>query len=146
MNTDTLKPKRILVVEDDHIMLKAITNILNKGGYNVHAAKDGKEAFEMLDSVAYDIIITDILLPYASGFEVIRKIRQDPTKKNIGIIAISSMTQDEVVAEAFSLGVDDYLKKPLMARELLLRIPKLLANKNIYSKVIRPVKPIMANV
>jgi len=120
----------ILVVEDDDIMLKAIRNILNKDGFNVVTAKDGKEAFEMLDTAEYDIVITDLMLPYANGLEVVSRLRTDQSKRNVGIIVVSSVGNEETITEAFRLGADDYLKKPIMAGELLLRIRKLLANKN----------------
>jgi DNA-binding response OmpR family regulator len=120
----------ILVIEDDDIMLKAIRNILNKDGFNVFTAKDGKEAFEMLDSAEYDIVITDLMMPYANGLEVVSKLRNDNSKRNVGIIVVSSVGNEETITEAFRLGADDYLKKPIMAGELLIRIRKLLANKN----------------
>ena len=120
----------ILVVEDDDIMLKAIRNILNKDGFNVVTAKDGKEAFELLESAEYDIVVTDLMLPYANGLEVVSRVRNDNTKRNVGIIVVSSVGNEETITEAFRLGADDYLKKPIMAGELLLRIRKLLANKN----------------
>ena len=120
----------ILVVEDDDIMLKAIRNILNKDGFNVVTAKDGKEAFEMLENAEYDIVVTDLMLPYANGLEVVSRVRNDNTKRNVGIIVVSSVGNEETITEAFRLGADDYLKKPIMAGELLLRIRKLLANKN----------------
>ncbi len=120
----------ILVVEDDDIMLKAIRNILNKDGFNVVTAKDGKEAFEMLDTAEYDIVVTDLMLPYANGLEVVSRVRNDNTRRNVGIIVVSSVGNEETITEAFRLGADDYLKKPIMAGELLLRIRKLLANKN----------------
>lgn len=120
----------ILVIEDDDIMLKAIKNILNKDGFNVVTAKDGKEAFELLDNSTYDIVITDLMMPYANGLEVVSKLRSDNDKRNVGIIIVSSVGNEETITEAFRLGADDYLKKPIMAGELLIRIRKLIANKN----------------
>jgi len=119
----------ILVIEDDDIMLKAIRNILNKDGFNVITAKDGKEAFELLETAEYDIVITDLMMPYANGLEVVSRLRSDTTKRNVGIIVVSSVGNEETITEAFRLGADDYLKKPIMAGELLIRIRKLLAYK-----------------
>ncbi len=119
----------ILVIEDDDIMLKAIRNILNKDGFNVVTAKDGKEAFEMLETAEYDIVITDLMMPYANGLEVVSRLRNDSNKRNVGIIVVSSVGNEETITEAFRLGADDYLKKPIMAGELLIRIRKLLAYK-----------------
>ena len=126
----------ILVIEDDDIMLKAIRNILSKDGYNVITAKDGKEAFEKLEQSEYDVVVTDLMMPYANGLEVVSRLRSDETKRSVGIIVISSVGNEETITEAFRLGADDYLKKPIMAGELLIRIRKLLANKNSKSQLI----------
>ena len=126
----------ILVIEDDDIMLKAIRNILGKEGYNVITAKDGKEAFEKLEQGEYDVVVTDLMMPYANGLEVVSRRRSDETKRSVGIIVISSVGNEETITEAFRLGADDYLKKPIMAGELLIRIRKLLANKNSKSQLI----------
>src|ERR1700744_4161644 len=126
----------ILVVEDDDIMLKAIKNILSKDGFNVVTAKDGKEAFEKLDTADYDVVITDLMMPYANGLEVVSRLRNDPVKRNTGIIIVSSVGNEETITEAFRLGADDYLKKPIRAGELLIRIRKLLANKTNKSQLV----------
>jgi DNA-binding response OmpR family regulator len=120
----------ILVIDDDDIMLKAIKNILNKDGFNVVTATDGKEAFELLDHTVYDIVITDLMLPHANGLEVVGRLRHNEMSRNVGIIVVSSVGNEETITEAFRLGADDYLKKPIMAGELLMRIRKLIANKN----------------
>ena len=126
----------ILVIEDDDIMLKAIRNILGKDGYTVITAKDGKEAFERLEQGEYDVVVTDLMMPYANGLEVVSRLRSDETKRSVGIIVISSVGNEETITEAFRLGADDYLKKPIMAGELLIRIRKLIANKNSKSQLI----------
>jgi DNA-binding response OmpR family regulator len=126
----------ILVIEDDDIMLKAIRNILGKDGYVVITAKDGKEAFEKLENADYDVVVTDLMMPYANGLEVVSRLRSDETKRNVGIIVISSVGNEETITEAFRLGADDYLKKPIMAGELLIRIRKLLSNKNSTSQLV----------
>ncbi len=126
----------ILVIEDDDIMLKAIRNILGKDGYVVITAKDGKEAFEKLENADYQVVVTDLMMPYANGLEVVSRLRSDETKRNVGIIVISSVGNEETITEAFRLGADDYLKKPIMAGELLIRIRKLLSNKNSTSQLV----------
>ncbi len=120
----------ILVIDDDDIMLKAIKNILNKDGFNVVTATDGKMAFDLLDHTVYDIVITDLMLPHANGLEVVGRLRHNEANRNVGIIVVSSVGNEETITEAFRLGADDYLKKPIMAGELLMRIRKLIANKN----------------
>lgn len=120
----------VLVIEDDDIMLKAIRNILRKDGHEVITAKDGKEAFDKLDNEDYDVVITDLMMPYANGLEVVSRLRNNNAKRHVGIIVCSSVGNEETITEAFRLGADDYLKKPIMAGELMIRIRKLLANRN----------------
>ncbi len=126
----------ILVIEDDDIMLKAIRNILRKDGHEVITAKDGKEAFEKLDNEQYDVVITDLMMPYANGLEVVSRLRSNMLKRHVGIIVCSSVGNEETITEAFRLGADDYLKKPIMAGELMIRIRKLLANRNSNTKLV----------
>ncbi len=120
----------ILIIEDDEIMLRAVKNILAKDGHSVLTAKDGKEAFEYLENANYDIVLTDLMMPYANGLEVVSKLRNDPNRRHVGIIIVSSVGNEETITEGFRLGADDYLKKPIMAGELLIRVRKLLANRS----------------
>lgn len=130
------KMTNILIIEDDDIMLKAIRNILGKSGYNVLTAKDGKEAFDKLENSEYEIVITDLMMPYANGLEVVSRLRRDPTKRHVSIIVVSSVGNEDTITEAFRLGADDYLKKPIMAGELLIRIKKLMDNKKNNMKLV----------
>jgi DNA-binding response OmpR family regulator len=127
---------RILIIEDDDIMLKAVKNILTKAGYDVLTAKDGKEAFEQLEHAIYDIVVTDLMMPYANGLEVVSRIRSDASKRHVSIIVVSSVGNEETITEAFRLGADDYLKKPIMAGELLIRIRKLVDNRSHNARLV----------
>jgi len=119
---------KILVIDDDELMRKTIRKILDKDGLEVVTAKDGKEAFEILGRETFDIVVTDLMMPFANGLDVVNKVRNDEMKRSIGIIVLSSIDNKETVTEAFRLGADDFLKKPVMADELLSSIRKLLAN------------------
>lgn len=120
---------KILYIESDLIMLKAISKILEKKGYQVSCAEDGKKAFELLDSVLYDLVITDVILPHKNGLEIISKIKGDQKLRHIPVIVMSSIGNENIISEAFRLGVDDYIRKPIMTGELLLRVKSLLTNK-----------------
>jgi DNA-binding response OmpR family regulator len=115
----------ILIIEDDIIMLTAMKSILTKSGYDVITAKDGKEAFEKIDTEKYDLVITDLMMPYSNGLEIVGKLRNDNTKLHVGIIVVSSIGNKETITESFRMGVDDYLKKPITANELLDSIKKI---------------------
>jgi len=114
---------KVLVAEDNPLMLKTIELKLKKDGYDPICCIDGKIALEKLVSEMPDIVLTDIMLPYVSGLEIITFVKAIKDKK-IPVIIFSSLGQESVVEEAFSLGADDYITKPLSLTELAIRISK----------------------
>ncbi|MFD2598978.1 response regulator transcription factor [Sphingobacterium corticis] len=119
--------KKILLVEDNEIMQKLIIAILEKEGYHVKMVGNGKDALDLLsaENVDFDLIVTDIMMPYASGFEVLNKVSKLEGKR-IPTIIVSSLSNEEMILEGFKLGASDYLTKPIMAGELVLRVKRLL--------------------
>lgn len=113
---------RILVAEDEKMMLKAISFKLQKEGYDVVQAEDGRQAMDKLDQEKFDVVVTDIMMPFASGLEIVSKIRT--AGSNVKIILLSSLGQEATVVKAFSLGADDYMTKPFSPNELLVRVKK----------------------
>ena len=124
-----LTMSKILLIEDEDLMRKIVERILIKEGYQVDIASNGKEAYEKLDSnmFGYDLVITDIMMPYANGFEILSKIKTSEKGKDVPVIVVSSVGNEDMVMEGFKLGADDFLKKPIMAGELLIRINRLLS-------------------
>ena len=116
----------ILIAEDDELILHTIEHKLVKEGHEVILSRNGKEAIEKIKSLDIDLIISDIMMPFASGTEILSTIQT--LGKNIPVIVLSSMGQEEVVIEAFDMGASDFMIKPFSPNELLLRIKKL-ANK-----------------
>ncbi len=113
----------VLVAEDDELILKTIEHKLKKENYEVILARNGKEAIENLTTSKIDLIITDIMMPFASGTEVLSATQQNGTQ--IPVIILSSLGQEEVVLDAFDLGAADFIVKPFSPSELLLRIKRL---------------------
>jgi DNA-binding response OmpR family regulator len=101
---------KVLIAEDDSLVLKTMELCLKKFGYEVIACIDGLDAMERIELHTPDIIIVDIMLPYLSGLEIIGKVKQ--MKNAMPIIVISSMGQQSVVDEALKLGASDYISKP----------------------------------
>lgn len=116
---------KILVAEDEPMLLKTIELKLKKEGYEVISASDGRQAIEQIEKEVPDLIITDIMMPYASGLEIISFVRKSITKKT-PIIILSAMEQEKVVMEAFELGADDYITKPFSLNELAIRVKRLM--------------------
>ena len=111
---------RILVAEDEPIMLKTIELRLKKDGHTVIATDNGRDALEKIEQGEVDLVITDIMMPYSSGLEIVGRVKGQ--EKQIPIIVLSSMGQENVVLEAFNLGADDYITKPFSPNELSMRV------------------------
>ncbi|MBC7915032.1 MAG: response regulator transcription factor [Pyrinomonadaceae bacterium] len=112
---------KILVADDDLLMLKTLEFRLKKDGHTVFTTRDGREALAQIAIINPDLIITDLMMPYSSGMEIVGAVRQMPGKK-IPIIILSAMGQESVVLEAFQLGADDYITKPFSPNELSVRV------------------------
>lgn len=116
---------KILVAEDEPMLLKTIELKLKKEGYEVISTTDGREAIAKIQETNPDMVITDIMMPYASGLEIVSFLRGEGIKK-IPVIILSAMEQEKVVMEAFELGADDYITKPFSLNELAIRVKKLI--------------------
>jgi two-component system, OmpR family, response regulator VicR len=120
---------KILVCEDDKITLKALEYTLKREGYEVFTAADGKAGAEILrdDSVGIDFMITDQHMPYFSGLELVYLVRSE-LKQDIPIIMLTRVNQDETRNLALSLGVNEYMTKPFIPNQLLMRIQEIMMN------------------
>ncbi|HVK47071.1 MAG TPA: response regulator [Pseudobacter sp.] len=116
---------KILVAEDEPIMLKTIELRLKKDGYDVTAVSDGREALKQIRENTPDLLITDIMMPYSSGLELVGAVKQE-LPSPIPVIILSAMGQEDVVVKAFKLGADDFLNKPFSPNELSLRVKRLI--------------------
>src|ERR1035437_9652981 len=114
---------KILVIEDEVMVLKSIEFKLKKEGFDVITAPDGKVAYDLLSEETFDMIITDLMIPYYSGLELSNYVRNE-LKSKVPIIVLSSMGQEESILEAFRLGANDYMTKPFIPNELIFRIHK----------------------
>jgi DNA-binding response OmpR family regulator len=117
---------RILIAEDDLLILKTLEFRLKKDGHEVFLTHDGREALSKIDELLPDLIITDIMMPFSSGLEIIGVIKEKYQNK-IPIIVLSGMGQEDVVLEAFQLGADDYMTKPFSPVELSVRVKRFTA-------------------
>ena len=115
--------KNLLLAEDDELLASLLDYRLQKGGYNVHLANDGRDVKEYLKTATPDIIVSDIMMPYFSGIELIDYVRNELNSK-IPIIIISSAGNEENVLSAFELGANDFISKPVSPSELLVRIER----------------------
>lgn len=118
-------PKKIILAEDNSILSKLLKFKLEKEGYHLLIASNGKEAVNLIENSNPDMILTDIMMPFISGLEVISHVRNKLGLK-IPIVVFSSAGQEEMVLNAFNLGADDFMSKPFSPNELMLRIRRLI--------------------
>jgi len=117
--------KRILVAEDNKLILDTVVFKLQKEGYEVVKAIDGKECLAYLKSGTYDLLITDLFMPFISGHEIISVVRVE-MKSDLPILVLSAAGAEETVLKAFEMGADDYMTKPFSLSELSIRVRKIL--------------------
>ena len=116
--------ENILLVEDEQALRSTLSVRLRGEGYVVDTAADGVEGFEKATTQPFDLIILDIMLPYRSGLDVCRDLRQAGLATPILFLTARHQTTDKVIG--LKLGADDYVTKPFKAAELIARIEALL--------------------
>ncbi len=112
---------RILVADEQPMALRTLHSKLEKAGFDISAAVDGQQAMSFFDSETPDLVIMDLFLPYATGFEVLNFIREKRASK-IPVFFLSSVGLEKTIVEAFELGADDYLTKPFRPSEIVARV------------------------
>jgi two-component system, OmpR family, alkaline phosphatase synthesis response regulator PhoP len=119
----TDKKQVVLVVEDDEDMLLGLRHNLEYEGYGTVGATGGREALHLVQKLAPDLVILDIMLPELNGFEVLRELRR---ASRLPVIVLTSKGLEADKLEGFRLGADDYVTKPFSIQELLARIQAVL--------------------
>ncbi|MCD6271073.1 response regulator [bacterium] len=103
--------KKILIIEDEEILLDLLKKKLSSLGYEVYTAKDGKAGLEAIKEVVPDLVLLDIIMPKMGGFEVMEKLQEDESLKAIPVIVISNSGQPVELNKAKELGAKDWLIK-----------------------------------
>ena len=112
-------PAHILVVDDDTRLRELLQRYLAEQGFRVTTAGDAGEARDFLRSLAFDLLVLDIMMPGESGLDLLRALREE---QRVPVLLLTAMDEVENRIEGFESGADDYLSKPFEPRELLLRI------------------------
>lgn len=122
--------RRVLIVEDDRLMGQMLTLILDDMGFEVATANNGMTAFAKLQQQPLDLIILDVLLAEAAGFEICSSLRLNPTTKDIPLLVITSRPDEKNIEEASQLGIHHFLPKPFTEDELWQEIVALLMDRS----------------
>ncbi len=122
--------KTILLIEDSEDIVSIVNFMLEREGYEVITAIDGREAEKVIESMPPPgIVILDAMLPYIDGFSLLRKIRGSDTWCSVPVIMLTAKGGQNDVLRGFETGADDYMVKPFNTEELLARIRRLLRQK-----------------
>ena len=121
---------KILLVDDEKDILELVGFNLEKEGFEVHTAADGKSALDIARRIQPDLVLLDVMMPEMDGMETCREMREDPKLKNVMIAFLTARGEDYSQVAGFDAGADDYIQKPIKTRILVSRIKAMLRRSN----------------
>ncbi len=119
---------KILVCDDERHIVRLIQVNLERQGYTVTTAFDGKEGLEKIRTEKPDLVVLDVMMPYMDGFEVLKTIRREPETESLPVIMLTAKAQDKDVFEGYHYGADMYLTKPFNPMELVAFVKRITEN------------------
>jgi DNA-binding NtrC family response regulator len=120
---------RILIVDDEEIVIKSCLRILAGDEFQVESVQDGREALKKIEENPYDVVILDIMMPTIDGLEVLRRVKE--THPNVDVIMITGLSQVDTAVQAMKLGAFDYISKPFEPDELKLVVFRALERRRL---------------
>jgi len=125
-NSNPAGEKSVLVVEDDEVTLEFLSYLFTREGFTVEVARDGRQALDRIASKEPPhFVLLDLMVPYFSGFEILRAIRGRPEWRNVHALVLSGKSQEKDIVRALDTGANDYVTKPFKPEELLARFRRL---------------------
>jgi len=121
--------RRILIADDDAVTARFLSSLLEEAGYDVLVAQDGRQARDLAAAHHPDLILCDVVMPYCDGYALLRSLRSSRSANGLGrvpVVILSALDREEDIVRGLEEGADDYVVKPFNARELIVRIRKLI--------------------
>ncbi len=119
-------PKKVLIVDDEKNILISLEFLMEQAGYNLCLANNGEEALEQVAAFEPDLILLDVMMPKINGFEVCRRVRENPHWQQTKIIMLTAKGREVEIAKGLALGADAYITKPFSTKELLAQVRHML--------------------
>jgi adenylate cyclase len=126
---------RVLVVDDTPVNLKLLADLLVAKGYAVVTATSGSEALVKIDAGGADLVLLDVMMPGMSGYDVCRKIRENPATAMLPVVMVTALDPVQERVKGIEAGADDFLTKPIHQAELLARVRSLLRVKTLWDQL-----------
>jgi two-component system, OmpR family, alkaline phosphatase synthesis response regulator PhoP len=124
------RQKKILVVDDERHIVRLIQVNLERAGYAVVTAFDGREALKKVDAEKPDLVVMDVMMPYMDGFEALKNLQANPGTRDIPVVMLTAKAQDADIFKGWSSGVSAYLTKPFNPLELLTFVKRIFSSVN----------------
>lgn len=121
-----MKNHSVLVVDDEPSIVISLEYLLSQAGYDVHTASDGQQALVAVSTLHPRLVLLDVMMPVMNGFEVCRRIRDDPALVGTRILMLSAKGRDVEISQGMALGADAYITKPFATRELMAAVARLM--------------------
>lgn len=122
-------PKTILIADDEPLLTEMLEFRLRAKGYGTTVASDGREALEKFASERPSAVVLDAMMPVHDGMEVLRRIRMDEQNGDVPVIMLSARRGEEDILRALEAGASDYIVKPFLPEELMVRLQRFLAGR-----------------
>ena len=121
----------VLIADDEPLLTELLEFRLGARGYETIVAHDGREALAKLEQERPNAVVLDMMMPVHDGLDVLRRMRASPEHRATPVIMLTARRSEADVVGALELGADDYLVKPFLPEELLVRLSRLLAGKKV---------------
>jgi DNA-binding response OmpR family regulator len=115
----------VVVADDDADILNLVALTLERAGHQVHRARDGEEALELIRERSPDVAVLDVAMPRLDGLELTRLLRDDPGTRGVRVVLLTARVQDGGAEAGLAAGANDYVRKPFSPRELQARVAAL---------------------
>lgn len=121
-----MSEQKIMVVDDEPHLVRSLTFILEKAGYNVSSASNGEEALSKIQQSKPDLVFLDVMMPKKNGYAVCEEIKKSPELKDIYVIILTAKGQETDRAQGLKAGADEFITKPFSPLEIVARVKKIL--------------------
>ncbi|HEX4797996.1 MAG TPA: response regulator [Burkholderiales bacterium] len=123
--------RRVLIVDDEPNIVTSLEFLMRGSDYEVKVARNGEEALRLAGSFRPDVLLLDVMMPQRSGFEVCRKIRENPVLRDVKIIMLTAKGRDVEKEKGLDLGANAYVTKPFSTKELMNTVRALLPDSKV---------------